>query len=418
MTCICGLTFLPSLGFREACIEMESGLITRIFRIPPPSSSCMRADIVLPGFVDLHVHMRGLNQRQKGEWRTESLAALRGGIAVVADMPNNIPKVDSREILEEKLKEANRESYVDFLLYTAYPYLPEDDYVAGIKLYPEDLMNNLNEVFRKASKMGKIVVVHAESPLVLKEADIPDKVEDHWIAHPELAEEIAVRRVLWMAERHYSRIRIAHATLPITVSLVQEAKLKGVDASVEVTPHHILFSREDAGKLGSLAKVNPPLRSKELVNELKSMLWAGMIDFLATDHAPHSLEEKSRPYEEMPSGIPWLDVMAPFLMTLVADGKLPAEVIDMYSSKPAMHMGLGRGSIAVGNSADLVILKKRRWRVHGDELYTRAKSTAIEGMELGWQVERVFLRGVLAYDEGPVVEEGFGVPAIKRKTRR
>ena len=199
MTCLCGLAYLPSLGFEEVCIEFES----TILRVSKAASGpCAEVDVILPGFVDLHVHMRGLDQRHKGEWRTESLAALHGGVTVVVDMPNNVPRVDNPEVLGRKLEEADKESYVDFMLYTAYPFLPDESYVAGVKLFPSDLMNDLNEVFSRASKLGKVVVVHAEDPLILGEAEKPTRVEDHWMAHPEVAEDVAVRRVLWLAGRH------------------------------------------------------------------------------------------------------------------------------------------------------------------------------------------------------------------------
>ena len=408
MTCLCGLAYLPSLGFEEVCIEFES----TILRVSKAASGpCAEVDVILPGFVDLHVHMRGLDQRHKGEWRTESLAALHGGVTVVVDMPNNVPRVDNPEVLGRKLEEADKESYVDFMLYTAYPFLPDESYVAGVKLFPSDLMNDLNEVFSRASKLGKVVVVHAEDPLILGEAEKPTRVEDHWMAHPEVAEDVAVRRVLWLAERHGAKVRIAHSTLPTTLRLVHEAKVRGVNASAEVTPHHILYSIDDSSALGPLAKVNPPLRSRLVVEELRRMVRAGMADFLATDHAPHSPEEKSRSYEEMPPGIPWLDVMAPFLMSSIGEGELPAEIIDMYSSRPAAHLGLRRGRIAPGSLADLVILRKGTWVVGVEDLYTKARATPLRGKEMGWVVDRVFIRGELAYDGGPVVGEGFGSPA-------
>lgn len=409
VTCVCGLIYLTSLGFKRACVKFSSKI--EGIGILPRSEECFYADIILPGFVDLHVHMRGLEQRNKGEWRTESLAALHGGVTVVADMPNNVPKIDSETALQRKLEEAGRESYVDFLLYTAYPYLPKEEYVAGVKLYPEDLLKDLNGIFRRASKLEKVVVVHAEDPLVLDEADRPRSIEDHWKAHPGLAEEIAVSRILWLAEKHETRIRIAHSTLPSTLRRVMEAKMRGIDATTEVTPHHLMYSYEDAHKLGSLAKVNPPLRTRSVVKELRAMIFAGLADFLATDHAPHSKEEKSRPYDDMPPGMPWLDVMAPFLISSVREGVLPAEVIDMYSYRPAKHLGIERGSLIPSNSADLVLLKRSQWIVRGDRLYTKAKSTALEGMRLEYMVDKVFLRGELVYDDGPVVEEGFGSPA-------
>ncbi len=408
MTCVCGLAYLPSLGFEEVCIEFES----TILKVSKAASGpCAEVDVILPGFVDLHVHMRGLDQRHKGEWRTESLAALHGGVTVVVDMPNNVPRVDNPEVLKRKFEEADKESYVDFMLYTAHPFLPDESYVAGVKLFPSDLMNDLNGVFSRASKLGKVVVVHAEDPLILEEAEKPTGVEDHWRAHPEVAEDVAVRRALWLAERHGTKVRIAHSTLPTTLRLVQEAKVRGIDASAEVTPHHILYSVEDSPALGPLAKVNPPLRPRPVVEELRRMVEAGMADFLATDHAPHSSEEKSRSYEEMPPGIPWLDVMAPLLMSSVGEGRLPARIIDMYSSRPAAHLGLRRGRIAPGSLADLVVLRKDKWVVGVEDLYTKARATPLNGREMGWVVDRVFVRGELAYDGGPVVGEGFGSPA-------
>ncbi len=413
MTCLCGLAYLPSLGFEEACVHFDS-TVRRVFKA---GDSCERVDVILPGFVDLHVHMRGMEQRHKGEWRTESLAALHGGVTVVVDMPNNLPKIDSPSALERKLREADEESYVDFLLYTAYPFLPDEGYVAGIKLFPEDLRNDLNGIFSRASSLGKIVVVHAEDPLILDEADRPTGVEDHWRGHPELAEELAVRRVLWLAARHGSRVRIAHSTLPSTLRAVRDARIRGVDATSEVTPHHIMYGHEDSRSLGPLAKVNPPLRSRKIADELRGMVWAGMADFLATDHAPHSPEEKSMDYGAMPPGMPWLDVMAPLLMSSIGEGILPAEVIDMYSSRPAAHLGLRRGRIAPGCGADLVVLRKRPWVVSEDDLYTKAGSSPLIGRRLDWTVDRVYLRGELAFQDGPVVGEGFGSPASTSWTR-
>ena len=405
MVCFCGKLALP-WGLMDGCIEIEG----RISSLSIGMRGCEEVDLILPGMVDLHVHMRGMNQRHKGDWKSESLAALSGGVTVVADMPNNVPKIDSREKLDIKLEEARRESYVDFLLYTAFPYLDERSYVIGIKIYPEDMHEDLNIVFKRAYEIGKEVVVHAEDPLILKEAEKVSDVKEHNRARPELAERVAVDRVISLARRHGAKLRIAHSTLPYTLAAVSEARAEGIEVTAEVTPHHLLYSSSDAESLGSLFKVNPPIRDTR--EKLLGMVRAGFADFLVTDHAPHSPEEKSKGYEEMPSGISWLDAFTPFLIQCVEEGRLPYRVLSMYSLNPALHLGLSRGSLIPGNLADLVILRRERWVLRKEDLYTKARASPIEGKELKWKVSKVFIRGELVFHDGPVVSAGFGVPAL------
>lgn len=405
MVCFCGKLALP-WGLMDGCIEIEG----RISSLSIGMRGCEEVDLILPGMVDLHVHMRGMNQRHKGDWKSESLAALSGGVTVVADMPNNVPKIDSREKLDIKLEEARRESYVDFLLYTAFPYLDERSYVIGIKIYPEDMHEDLNIVFKRAYEMGKEVVVHAEDPLILKEAEKVSDVKEHNRARPELAERVAVDRVISLARRHGAKLRIAHSTLPYTLAAVSEARAEGIEVTAEVTPHHLLYSSSDAESLGSLFKVNPPIRDTR--EKLLGMVRAGFADFLVTDHAPHSPEEKSKGYEEMPSGISWLDAFTPFLIQCVEEGRLPYRVLSMYSLNPALHLGLSRGSLIPGNLADLVILRRERWVLRKEDLHTKARASPIEGKELKWKVSKVFIRGELVFHDGPVVSAGFGVPAL------
>lgn len=409
MACFCGKLMLPT-GLIDACVSLEGEVISGLVKA---MRGCEQVDLILPGMVDLHVHMRGLGQKQKGEWRTESLAALSGGVTVVADMPNNVPKIDNPEALRMKIEEANRESFVDFLLYTAYPYLVEDKAVIGVKVYPEDMMKGLNEVFKRASQLRKEVVVHAEDPICLMEADRVDDVREHPRARPEVAEEIAVARVISLAAKHGTKLRIAHATLPSTLATVMEARAEGLGVSAEVTPHHLLFSTEDAERLGSLFKVNPPIRMPYIREKMLKMVEAGYANLLVTDHAPHNPEEKSKSYDEMPPGIPWLDSLAPFLVQCVEDGSLPYRILLMYSSEPASHLSLMRGAIVPGNLADLVILRRGRWILKQEDLYTKAKMSPLLGKELKWKVDRVFLRGELVFQEGPKVSMGFGKPALQ-----
>lgn len=408
MTCFCGKLMLPT-GFLESCIGVEGSEIKSIAKA---MRGCEQVDLIVPGMIDLHVHMRGLNQRHKGDWRSESLAALSGGVTVVADMPNNVPRIDNPDALRMKVEEASRESFVDFLLYTAHPYVSEMRAVIGVKIYPEDMMTGLSDTFRRAAQLGKEVVVHAEDPISLMEAGGVSDVREHGLARPEIAEEIAVARAISLAMRYGNKLRIAHATLPSTLAAVSEAKAEGLRARAEVTPHHLLFSSEDAESLGSLFKVNPPIRRPEVRRKLLRMVEIGYADLLVTDHAPHSFEEKSRGYEEMPAGIPWLDAFTPFLIHCVEEGSLPYRVLLMYSLEPASHLDLKRGFLAPGNLADLVVLRRERWVPRPEDLYTKAKASPLLGREIRWRVDRVFLRGEMVFQEGPVVSIGFGKPAL------
>ena len=404
MPCLCGNAYLPGVGLKGVCVSFGRRInsVTVL-----PQGDCESVDLIFPGLVDLHVHMRGLEQRHKGDWGSESLAALRGGVTVVADMPNNVPRVDSEEVLRRKLDEADSESYVDFVLHTAFPLLVDDDRVTGLKLYPEDLLNDLSEIFARARELGKEVVVHAEDPHVLQEAGRVSSVADHGIVRPEEAEKAAVARIISLARRHGTRTRIAHVTLPET--LLEASQIR--ECRTEVTFHHLILDSGSHRDIGPLAKVNPPLRSKEVVERLRSLVWAGMGDFLVSDHAPHAPEEKARPYEEMPSGMPWLDLAAPVLLTLIEKGMLPWRAVDMYSSAPASWLGIARGSLTPGGEADIVVLKRERWVAREDDLATKAGSHPFLGRELLWRVERVFIRGQLVLQEGePLVRPGFGSP--------
>ncbi len=367
---------------------------------------CRRVDFILPGFIDLHVHMRGLRQRHKGDWSSESLAALHGGVTVVADMPNNDPPIDSEDRLRMKLEEALRESYVDFVLYTMAPFLTDDPSVLGVKVYPQHLYDP--RPFQLASSLGKEVVVHAEDPSALKQGPRVERPEDHWKARPRKAEILAVKRVLEVSSLYGSDLRIAHVSLPESVRM-------GIGkARFEVTPHHLFFNKDSVK--GPLAKVNPPLRLKEDSEGLMSLVERGAIQFLVTDHAPHSREEKSRDYSEMPPGIPWLDVMAPFLLLKVKEGA-PIQLLDMYSVRPALHMGVPRGSLAPGNLADVVILRREEWIVNEGSLYTKAGDSLLMGKTLPYKVEEVYLRGKLVFNEGPVDGPSGRALEVKRKRK-
>jgi len=406
----------------EAAVGVEDGRVVWLGKpsLAPPARERVTAGdgvLVLPGMVDMHVHMRDLGQAEKEDWFTGTLSALAGGVTFVADMPNNVPPARSVEVLRAK-EEAARKALVDYGFYIG---LPEREGelkravefgVVGLKLYPEDLLRpGMARLLREASDLGLLVVVHPEDPLLVDAAHALEEraLPHHGRLRPALAEELAVRMVTYVAQRLGLRLHLTHLSSARALDAAAEAKARAW-VTVDTAVHYLLLCEEDAARLGGIAKVNPPLRGRDDVEALRRALRSGLLDAIVTDHAPHRLEEKlSGDYDSIPPGFPGLELCLPLLMTMISRGLLPLRSLDLYSREPARILGIPKGRIGIGMDADFVFLNTReRWVVRGAHLRSKAKYTPFEGMEVVGRVERVYIRGVLAYDGEPAVAMGFG----------
>lgn len=375
--------------------------------------------LVLPGMVDMHVHMRDLNESDKEDWYTGTLSALAGGVTFVADMPNNQPPARSLEVLKAKEGAASRRALVDYGFYAGVPFQSgELERMAafglvGLKIYPEDqLREELVDVLKEAKRLGLLTVVHAEDPLLL---NLTGKLEaasfkSHSLRRPAESETLAIYRLALLSSRIGFRLHLTHLSSAAALRAALKAKLK-VGASTDTAIHYLFLDSSIVEKFGGLAKVNPPLRRERDVRVMRRALKSGILDAIVTDHAPHKLEEKmAENYDSVPAGFPGLELCLPLLMTLVARGEAPLSVLELYSSRPAKLLGVPKGQIKVGSDADLVFMDLReKWRIKGGDMRSKAKYTPFEGFEVVGRVRKVFVRGVQALEDGDVlVSEGYG----------
>ncbi len=334
--------------------------------------------ILLPGMVDMHVHMRDLNQSYKEDWFTGTRAALFGGVTAVFDMPNNDPRVDSLRVLRWKMEEASKKALVDHGFYMAVPQKLEElhrarEFIFGVKLYPEDILSGkLPDLMRELYELDLLAVVHAE------------------ISGDEL---LGIRRVLKSCRG--GRCHFTHMSSPAGITSLLESKLFGFQVTMDTCPHYFLLTSSTDPRMS----VRPPLRCDDDVKLVMNSVRTGLVDAISTDHAPHTVEEK----EAGVPGFPGLETTLPIIFTMILDGKAPLRMLDLYSSRPAEILGVNKGALLPGRDADLVIYEySTRRRISSEDLQTKAKFTPFEGIPVVGGVESVYLRGELALSEGEV----------------
>ena len=374
--------------------------------------------LVLPGFIDSHVHFRDPGQNYKEDWLSGSTAAAAGGITTVVDQPNTDPRTLDARSFELKLDLAKNRSVVDFCINGA-PGRMEELKRAGASAIGEifsyehsDL--ELQQILAEAERLGMLATVHAEDGLIVRERTEPllGRIDPpvYSQARPAEAELAAIEKVLaWSKHLH-----ICHLSISAGLNRIMQAKEsgKGTDRKVscEVTPHHLFFNIKDYKEQGSYLKMNPPLRYEADNNALWEGLRNGSIDILASDHAPHLPEEKREEIWEAPAGVPGVETMLPLMLFAVKRNLLRLErLVDALAAGPARVFGLSRkGAIEIGKDADLVVVDpKAITRINADRLHSRADWTPFEGKEAIFP-RMTMVRGVLVYDGGLEVKPGFG----------
>ncbi len=368
---------------------------------------------LLPGLVDAHVHFRTPGHDAKEDWTTGSKAALAGGVTTVLDMPNNDPPTIDEETLNEKRKMVDVETLVNYGLFVGATDENAETVgkikgTAGVKAYLGSSTGNLlldaKIYFEKLlENTEKIVAVHAESELCMLElASEYDGKNDpcvhSLIRSPDCAYE-AVKDTLHLAKKHGKKIHLCHVSTEKELDAVR--KFKDENVSVEVTPHHLFLTTLDYEKLGNLIKVNPPVREPADQVALWEGIKDGTVNIVATDHAPHTLDEKKKDYKDVPSGVPGVQTMLPLLLNAVNEGKLSLEkVVELTSYNPAKIFGIkNKGLIEKGMDADLTVVDmEKESKVNKNYLFSKCGWSPFEGRELkGWPV-LTFVNGEKMYE--------------------
>ncbi|GAB4471036.1 MAG: dihydroorotase [Anaerolineae bacterium] len=368
----------------------------------------VRGLTILPGLVDVHVHLREPGGEHKENFHSGTSAALAGGVTTVCAMPNTSPPVTGAAAFYDALARAERSAVCDFGLYVgATPdnaaEVAQIREAVALKMYIGSSTGSLlvdqfpaQITHFERYPADRIIAVHAEE----------ESAVQHYAAHgvhrPPICAALSVARVIALAEQVSRRLHICHVSTGYEVTQIRAAKGRGAAITCEVTPHHLFLSTEDEGRLGALARVNPPLRAPADV----AALWEGLdvFDMMATDHAPHTLEEKAS--ASPPSGMPGLESFLPLLLTAAHEGRLRLpEIVRWTAAGPAEVFGFAaKGHIAPGYDADLALVDLAESWVMGNEgLYTRCGWTPFAGRTMQGRVRGVYLRGQLVFKDGQVL---------------
>lgn len=424
-----GLVVLPD-GLARLDIRTSGEKIVDLAEnlAPEPGENIVDAAgrLVLPGFIDSHVHFREPGDTHKEDFFTGTLAALAGGVTTILDMPNTRPPTDSRNRLAEKAALAAMKAVVDYGFYLGATdsnmeeAVSASDSIVALKLYMGSstgslLVSEFAPLYRHFSMfpLHKPLVVHAEDEQSLKYfSSLGSK--DHNQARPPVSAQIALSRALAIAEETGRALHVAHMTTARELELIQEAKHKGVHVTCEVTPLHLFLNEDDQHRLGNFGKVNPPLRAESD----RKALWTyfDTIDTIATDHAPHTKAEKNQPYEKAPSGMPGVQTMLPLLLTAAIEGKIPlGEIVKRCVVRPARIFGLQtKGALEIGKDADIVLVNPDvEYELTDEQMLSKCGWTPFAGRKVKGEIEQVFIRGSLVYhQDGCVVVPGSGKPVV------
>ncbi|MEI3597054.1 MULTISPECIES: dihydroorotase [unclassified Oceanobacillus] len=371
--------------------------------------------LALPGFIDVHIHLREPGGEHKETIQTGTMAAARGGFTTVAAMPNTNPVPDNREKIDNLLAKIEEDAIIRVLPYAsitkglegkeltdleslgkAFAYT--DD---GVGVQTADLML---QAMKRAAKLGKAIVAHCEDNSIVYNGVVHDGEVSERLNLPGLpgiSESVQIARDVLLAEAAGCHYHVCHVSTKESVRVIRDAKRAGINVTAEVTPHHLILNEQDILSNDANFKMNPPLRAKEDQEALLEGLLDGTIDLIATDHAPHAEDEKALGFLQAPFGITGLETAFPLLYThLVKTGKLSLKLlVDYLTVKPAEVFGLPYGRLEVAEFADITLIDlTEEWTIDKHTFYSKGKNTPFNG----WTV---FGKPVLTIAGGKVVYE-------------
>lgn len=413
---------LPNGEFLLGDVKICGGEIVEV--APNISDTPIRAEdreidgvglTLLPGVIDPQVHFREPGLEYKEDLFTASCACAKGGVTSFLEMPNTRPLTTTQANLDDKLRRAADKSLVNYGFFIGatpenLPDLLEAKPTPGIKIFMGSMHGSLlvdrEDVLEAIFAKGdRLIAVHAEDQDRINQrrqefAGIEDPAIHSQIQDNQAALN-ATQLALRLSKKYQRRLHILHMSTGEEAELLRQDKPSWVTA--EVTPQHLVLNTDAYAKIGTLAQMNPPLRSHRDNEILWQALLDGVIDFIATDHAPHTLEEKAKVYPNTPSGMPGVETSLPIMLTQAMEGKCTvARVANWMSTAVAKAYKIPRkGAIAPGYDADLVLVDLNNYRpVLREELLTKCGWSPFEGWNLtGWPVVTV-VGGKIVYERG------------------
>jgi dihydroorotase len=383
---------------------------------------------VLPGLIDAHVHLRDPGLLYKEDLPHGTAAAACGGITMVCDMPNTKPNVAEKQVLLDKIANAEGRAYVDYAFYAMVSdgNLDNVDGLAeaepcAFKCYmaltsmknPQISDAGMRSALRRIAPHGYALHIHAENTNIINAAkeELIASGRTDWQAYlegrPDISEYEPIQRAITLAEELGGRIHICHITTKEAVRLIRDAKRRGVHVTCETGPQCLLFSEEDYNRIGPPLFVNPPVRYKADREELWAGIADGTIDFIATDHAPHTREEKYRgAWHECQPGSAGVEQNIPVMLTLVNAGKLSLErVAALCAENPARHLGVypRKGIVQIGAEGTFTIVDMNCKKTLRDaEAHSVNCVTPYDGFEATAMPVYTIVRGEIVMDHGEI----------------
>ena len=418
-----GFVVDPASGFSgKMDIQIENGTIIKMAETIDTDNATGDADVldasglvVAPGLIDTHVHFRDPGFTYKEDLHTGALAAAKGGFTSVICMANTSPVVDSLPVLTDLIDREKKEEIRIFQAAAISCSLKGKEAVdmaamkeAGACGFTDDGIPLLDADFcyhamENAAKLNVPVSLHEEDPSFIRNNGINHGTVSEKLGvygSPSIAEESLVARDCLLALRSGADVVIQHISSGISVEMVRTFKALGAKVHAEATPHHFTLTDEALLTYGTLAKMNPPLRTEKDRQQIIEGLADGTIDLIATDHAPHSMEEKSRPLTEAPSGITGLETsLALGITSLVRPGHLTLlQLLEKMTINPAKLYHLPYGQLAEGAAADFVLFDpEERWKP-GDYA-SKSSNTPFTGQELYGKVKYTICGGKTVYSD-------------------
>ncbi|MGX1900275.1 dihydroorotase [Thermolongibacillus altinsuensis] len=379
----------------------------------------VNGQLLAPGFIDLHVHLREPGGEHKETIATGTLAAAKGGFTTIAAMPNTRPVPDTKEQMEWLYKRIRQTAHVNILPYasitvrqlgrqlTNFVELKE----AGAFAFTDDGVGvqsaqMMYEAMKQAAALNMPIVAHCEDETLTYKGAVHDGTfaKKHRLAGiPSVCESVHIARDVLLAEATGCHYHVCHISTKESVRVVRDAKRAGIRVTAEVTPHHLLLCDEDIPGLDANFKMNPPLRSKEDRDALVEGILDGTIDFIATDHAPHTEAEKQEGMELAPFGIVGLETAFPLLYTHFVETKKCTlkQLVDWFTKKPAEAFKLHAGTLAVGAKADVTVIDLHTEEaIDPNAFVSKGKNTPFAGWKCkGWPT-MTFVSGKLVWQKG------------------
>jgi dihydroorotase len=381
---------------------------------------------VLPGVIDSQVHFREPGNEHKEDLFTGSRAAVMGGVTAVFEMPNTKPTTTTVATLADKVTRAKNRMLCDFAFYVGgtrdnvaeIPVLEKLEGAAGIKVFAGSSTGDLlveddGGLTAIINKISRRAAFHSEDEMRLRER-VAFQIAGDASSHPTWRDVESARlctdRLLRIARQQRKRIHVLHISTAEELPLLAENRDV---ATVEVTPHHLTLSSDDYNRLGNKLQMNPPVREARHRDALWKAIASGLVDVLGSDHAPHTLEEKAKPYPQSPSGMTGVQTLVPMMLNHVNTGRLSLErFVDLTSYGPQRIFNMAnKGRIAEGYDADFTIVDMKRQEIISNNwIESRSQWTPYDGVKVqGWPVGTI-IRGRTVMWAGEIEATAYGQP--------